>query len=346
MVVLVTGADGFLGSNLVRELLSRGHTVRAFLEPGRNTGTLDGLPVEEARGDLLREDDLVRAARGCAALIHTAASTCTWPNRAPSLQRINVEGTASVIRAVRRAGVARLVHVSSASALGAGSRENPGTETTPYGNAGFGIGYVDTKHRTQQLVLQAVRAEGLPAVVVAPTFMLGPYDSKPGSGSMIVALYKRKIPVIPPGGKNYVSVKDVAFALAAALDRGRIGECYIAGHENLSYREAFGLIAETIGVRPPRLELPAAAVKAVGALGSLAGALLRADPGLTYPMARIACDGQYFCATKAVRELGLPQTPVRQAVREAFEWFRDHGYLEDRRRPARERPEPWRATCR
>ncbi len=334
MRVLVTGADGFLGSNLVRGLLERGHAVRAFLQPGRATGTLDGLELEEARGDLLDVQGLSRAMRGCDAVVHAAASTAVWPRHHPSLARVNVGGTAAALQAALEAGVERFVHVGSASSFGPGSKADPGTEERPYGGARYGLGYMDTKRRAHELVIQAWRRRDLPALVVAPTFMLGPYDSAPGSGRMILAVHRGAPAAAAPGGRNYVAVKDVASALCSALQRGSPGESYIAGHENLSYLEAFTLIARTVGARTPRLVLPCPAVACVGALGSLQGTLLRREPLLTYPMARIACHGHYYSAAKAVRELGLPQTPIRTAVAEAFAWFEANGYL-DRRRNGR-----------
>lgn len=325
-MVLVTGADGFLGTHVVRELVRAGYQVRGFVERSRPAKSLRGLPVDLAYGQIYSDEDVLAAVRGCAYVVHSAGSTRTWPNRSPDLHRVNVEGTACVVRAALRAGVRRVVHVGSASSFGAGGKAAPGTEDAPFANRRLGSGYVDSKYGAHRVVLDAVRDQGLPAVIVAPTFMLGPHDSAPGSGRIILELHAGRIPAIPPGGKNFVHVRDVAICVVAALDRAR-RPCYIAGNQNLSYAELFGLIAETTGCRPPRFAAPSAVVKTVGLVGSMTSWVTGVEPGLTLAMARFSCGEHYYAADHAIRDLGLPQTPVREAIAEAFEWFCRNGYV-------------------
>jgi dihydroflavonol-4-reductase len=147
---------------------------------------------------------------------------------------------------------------------------------------------------------------------------------------MVLAVYQGKVPGYPVGGKNYVYVGDAATAIVNALEMGNTGECYILGHENLSYQEAFTKIANVIGVKPPQLPIPPLLTKAFGGLGTVYGNLTGGTPKVSYKMARVSCDGHYFSAAKAVREIGLPQTPIDTAIRECFEWFKENGYLEQK----------------
>lgn len=326
MKILVTGADGFLGSNVVRELLKRNHNVKAFIYPESKSTTLDGLDIERFKGNLLNTDDVIKAASDVDAVIHTAANTKTWPSRCKSHAAVNIEGTKNVIKAVTENNIKRMVYVGTANSFGPGTKENPGTEKNPYASAKYGLGYMDSKYQAHLLVLEAVK-QGLPAVIVNPTFMFGPHDSGPSSGAMIVAVYKGKAPGYSPGGKNYVYVKDVAVGICNALTMGRIGESYILGNENLSYKEAFELIAQQIGAKTPKTRMPKFAVLAFGALSSGIASITGKAPAVSYPMARISCDGHYFSPAKAVKELQLPQTPVADAITEAFNWFKENNKL-------------------
>ncbi|HHS95756.1 MAG TPA: NAD-dependent epimerase/dehydratase family protein, partial [Phaeodactylibacter sp.] len=251
MRVLVTGADGMLGSNLVRELLDQNHKVTAFLLPGSKAPTLQGLDIDIHYGNILDLPSLNRAASQCDAIIHTAAITNIWPNRSDIVKKVNIEGTRNVIAAALAAKVQRMVYVGTANSFGFGSKKQPGNETKPYRADTYGLDYMDSKYQAQKLVLQAVKQKALPAVIINPTFMWGPFDAKPGAASMILAIYHGKVPAATTGGRNYVYVKDVTAAIVEALHSGKIGHCYIAGNENLSYEEAFAKIAKVIGVNPP-----------------------------------------------------------------------------------------------
>jgi len=327
MKILLTGADGFLGSNITRELLSRGHEVRAFLIPGHLTLTLEGLPLERFSGNLLQASDVLRAAAGCDAVIHAAASTSVWPTRNPLVNQVNIEGTRHIIEAVRQLGIPRLVYVSTASSFGFGSLEKPGNEQSPYRSATYQLDYVDSKYHAQQLVLEAVKKSQLPAIIVNPCFMFGPYDSKPSSGAMIVAACKGKLPGYSNGGRNYIYVKDVACGVVNALQQGRIGECYILGNSNLSYEAIFKIIADVTGAKIPQRKIPAPLTKAYGWFNSFYAKATGKAPTLSHNLARIACDEHYYDPGKAVRELNLPQTPIAVAVTEAFNWLVKYGYV-------------------
>lgn len=325
--IFVTGADGMLGSNLVRELLDRGHQVRAFILKGKASPTLEGLPIEFAEGNLLEKESILEGMQGCDYVIHVAALTTVWPSKGEIYHRVNVVGTENVIDAALHHKVRRMVHVGSASSFGFGEQDNPGTETTPYKSGKYGLDYIETKREGQFRVERAVRERGLQAIIVNPTFMIGPYDSVPNAGKMILGLYEQKSPGYSPGGKNWVYVKDVAVGIANALTKGKIGESYILGHQNLSFKEAFAIISRVIGKPFPSMAAPAPLVKLAGGFGSLGAAITKKPPIVSYKMAWISCDGHYFSPEKAVRELDLPQTPIEVAIQDAFDWFKENGYI-------------------
>lgn len=326
MKILVTGADGLLGSNLVRELLNRNYQVRIFAQPNRQQKTLAGLTIERIEGNLLNAQEIKNAAIGCNAIIHVAANTSIWPSRSEIVNKVNIEGTKNVIAAAKHAQVEKLIYVGTANSYGFGNKENPGIETNPYMSAKYGLDYMDSKYKAQQLILNEIQ-NGLPAIVVNPTFMLGPYDSIPSSGAMILAVYNKKVPGYSVGGRNYIYVKDVAVAIANALTKGKIGECYILGNHNLSYQEMFKKIADTIDVEAPKVKIPAMAAKAYGSINTIYAKLTKTKPVVSYAMALIACDEHYYSSQKAVKELDLPQTPIEGAIKESFEWLKENGYL-------------------
>ncbi|MFT4664100.1 MAG: dihydroflavonol-4-reductase [Polaribacter sp.] len=331
MKILVTGADGMLGSNLVRELLNRGHKICAFLLPDSEAPTLQGLDIEFTYGNILDLNQLTFAAKGCDAVIHTAANTNIWPNRSEIVRKVNVDGTRNVVNAALAAKVKRMIYVGTANSFGFGSKESPGTEERPYKSAKYGLDYMDSKREAQELVLDAVKTKGLPAVIVNPTFMWGPYDSKPGAGAMILAIYQGKVPASAPGGRNYIYVKDVVIAIANALDKGTAGNCYIAGNENLNYTEAFNKIAKVVGVKPPTIRIPGFITKAYGRAMTSISAVTGKAPVVSYAMAQISCDDHYFSADKAIKELGMPQTDIEVAIKECFDWLKENGYCEKKR---------------
>ena len=326
--VLVTGANGFLGRHLVAELRRRGQPVRALLR----LGTPPPFDAADAGityhlADLTDPATLAGAAEGCAAIIHAAALASVNPARDPAIWATNLVGTEAVLREARRAGVGRLVYVGTANVFGFGTKEKPGDETSPYAGRRYGLDYMDSKRAATDLVLRAVAHEQLPAVLVHPTFMLGPDDAKPTSNALLLELYHGRLPGYPPGGKNYVHVRDVATATVNALAMGRVGESYILGNENLSYREAFARLARVLGMAAPRWPIPAGLAVAYGRCSELLGSWRGRPARLNAAMAAVANDGHYFSAAKARAELALPQTSIDQATAEALAWFQANNYV-------------------
>lgn len=328
MKVLVTGPDGVLGSNLVRELLERNYKVSVLLLEGTKSPTLEGLPITSFYGNILKPESLENAFLNQDVVIHCAAATNVYPARNTFVNKVNIEGSKNIVEACLKHQIKRLIYVSTANSFSFGStKQNLGVEDTPYAAIRYGLDYMDSKRYAQEYILDAVKNQGLPAVIVNPTFMIGPYDSKPSSGQMILALHKGKVPGYTSGGKNYVAVKDVALAMVNAIEKGRIGECYILGNENLTYKEAFNKLANAIGANPPKLKLADVVVKSYGAINSALAKIFKFEPAVTKELAIISCDHHYYSVEKARKELDLPQTPIEVAAKECFEWFKENGYL-------------------
>jgi dihydroflavonol-4-reductase len=327
MEILVTGPDGVLGSNLVRELLSRNYNVSVLLEPGKDPITLRGLHIQRYFGNILDPEALDIAFQNKEVVFHCAASTSMFPARNEMVNRVNIEGVQNIIDATLKHTIQRLIYVGTANSFGPGiSNEKSGDEQKPYSSFKYGIDYLDSKYKAQELML-AVKENNLPAIIVNPTFMIGPYDSRPSSGAMIIALSKNKVPGYSLGGKNFTAVKDVATAMANAITMGKIGECYILGNFNLSYKEAFEKMALAIGAKVPTRKLSTKIVVTYGALSSFLAKVFKYYPSVTKELAVLSSEHHYYSAEKAHKELLMPQTPIETAAIECFEWFKENGYL-------------------
>ena len=327
MRVLVTGADGLLGSNLVRELLDHDHSVRVLIQPGSGSRTLEGLPLDRVDGDLLAdEESLDSAVSGCPFVLHCAGITDMWAD--PGLTwRVNLEGTRRMLDACLREGVVRLVFVGSASSFQFGPIENPGDESRSFPAVYKGMAYMESKHRAMELVREYVQSRGLNAVILNPTFMLGPYDARPSSGELIRQFIKRGMKYISKGGRNFVHARDAARAMVSALEKGGRGESYIVGGENLSYFDFLSMVAEKAGIEPPRKVLPSALVIAGGAAGSIVKKISGRDIAIDLKMARIACLGTYYSSAKAEQGLGLEHSPIEVAIEESLESLKEYGHI-------------------
>ena len=333
--VLVTGANGFLGRHLVAELLGRGYPVRALVRPGSPASPalppLQSLPIEVCELDLaqvVRKAALADTISGCGGIIHAAALAQVNPARSRAIWDTNIHGTEQALRLARKGGVERLVYVGTANVFGFGSQQQPGDESRPYTGRRYGLAYMDSKRAATDRVLAAVAREQLPAVLVHPTFMLGPGDAKPTSGALLLEMHRGRLPGYPLGGKNYVHVHDVAVATVNALTQGRVGESYILGNENLSYKEAFALMADVMKVAPPRWPVLPPLANFYGVVCDLKALFSGRTAQVNSAMVAVANDGHYFTPQKARTELALPQTSIREAVEETFNWFKIHGYAQ------------------
>lgn len=329
MRTLVTGADGLLGSHIVRALLDAGQEVRALVQPGTTAPTLEGLNIERVDGDLLDPNSLATAVQGCERVVHAAAITDMGASREKTFE-VNVEGTRHLVDASLAADVKRLIFVSSASAHAPGTLEAPGDEASPFPDAHRGLAYAESKHAAAELVRSAVRDRGLDAVIVAPTFMLGDHDWRPSSGEMLRQYLERGIPAVPPGGRNFANAADVAAGVVAAAERGERGETYLLGGENLPYAAFFDAVARAACAPAPRWVLPKSVMLGFGAVGSLVGALNPAHPPqLDLRLARVATLDAYYSSAKAEREVGYVRTPIALGVASELGALRRFGHLRD-----------------
>jgi dihydroflavonol-4-reductase len=323
---LLTGGTGFVGSAVARALLARGHAVVALVRPGSDRANLAGLDVALVEGDLTDPASLARAVAGCRHVMHVAADYRIWVPDPEAMLRANVEGTRALMRAAMAAGVERVVYCSSVAALGLSGDGSPADETTPVSeDTVVGI-YKKSKYRAEQAVLALVRERGLPAVIVNPAAPVGPRDIKPTpTGRMIADAAAGRMPAYVDTGLCVVHVDDVAEGHLLALERGRVGERYILGGENLTMRAVLGLVADEAGRKPPRVRLPNAALWPVALGFEAAASLFGVTPLVTRDHLRMARKLMYFSSAKARAELGFDPRPAREAVRDAIDWFRANG---------------------
>ncbi len=326
MKVLVTGATGFVGSNVAAALAARGDRVRVLRRTTSRLDALEGVPVEYVVGDILDPDSLAAAMQGCRLVFHVAATSQYWRSSKETIYRVNVDGTRNVVRAALAAGVERMVHTSSVAALGYPPRGALADESQVFPQSLSWWAYGHSKYLAELEVQKGV-AQGLPAVIVNPTIVLGPRDVNFISGSLIRASVKGQLRVVPPGGSNMVHVADVVAGQLAAAERGRIGERYILGGENLSHREAATIVAEVTGGPRPLLVLPYWSLSPLAWLVDALNTFSRRPPLVTGEQIRLGGETFYVDSSKAVRELGLPQTPFRQAAADAYAWYREHRLL-------------------
>ncbi|MFP4499666.1 MAG: SDR family NAD(P)-dependent oxidoreductase [Candidatus Hydrogenedentota bacterium] len=328
MRVFVTGADGLLGSNLVRQLLARGDAVRVLIYPGSTSTSIDELDLERIEGDLLDDGfDLAAAMADCDAVFHCAAITDLWAP-ADFTRRVNVEGTRRLLDAALDAGAGRLVFVGSASSFAPGSIDAPGDETGPFPELYRGVAYMESKHEAAELVRNYVGERGLDAVIVAPTFLLGPYDSRPSGGEIIRRFLMKGMRHVSHGGRNFAYAPDVAAGAIGALDKGRTGETYILGGQNMDYFAFFTLVARCVGGVPPKRALDDRTIRRFGALVETLAKLSGKKPQFNRTIARFALEGMYYTSQKAVKELGMPQTPTAAAIEESVGALRAYGHVE------------------
>jgi dihydroflavonol-4-reductase len=325
---LVTGATGFVGSSVVRALLASGQQVRALVRAEADLRNIADLEVELVTGDVREPASLSSAMVGCEQVYHVAALYSYWWRPRQDFYDVNVEGTRNVLRAAQAAGVERVVYTSSVATLGLPRDGSPGTEDTPAKLADMVSDYKRSKFLAEE-VARDFASRGLPVVVVNPSTPVGVGDIKPTpTGRTIVDFLNGRMPAYLDTGLNIVDVEDVAEGHLLAAEKGRVGERYILGHENLTLKEMLDTLAELTGLPVPRLRLPYYPVLAVSYLYAAAYGLLPGrQPQMTPATVRLARKRMFFDSSKAVRELGLRQTPAREALAKAVAWFREHGYV-------------------
>lgn len=324
MIVLVTGANGFIGSHVVRSLLKRGHQVRALVRPNADRRNLDGLDVELVEGDLLKAGGVIDAATGCQAVIHTAGLVDTRPFSSWRVWEANLLGTSNALAAAHLAGVEKFVHTASIFSLGVGAQGQPVGEDVPYNLDGLRIPYIVAR-RAADAKAEELQAVGMPIVFVYPTYCIGPgvHDVRASPHRQIIAFLRGWMPFYSSGGLNVVDVRDVAEAHALALERGGVGSKYLAGGENVTFRELFTRLGTVAHRRQLMLPVPNAVVTA----GGWAMQWFSRAPLMDAAAARLMRYYWYYDSSKAQRELGYSPRPLDETLRDTVSWLRENHHI-------------------
>ncbi len=327
----VTGADGLLGSHLVRILLSESAGVTALIEKGSRSPTLSGLDIQRIEGNILDPETFIPSLKGSDAVFHCAAVTNQW---APAERTWNVNffGTKNILDAAIREGVSSFIHIGSAGSFGFGPLANPGDETRPFTQAYRGIAYHESKRAAMEHVLERGAKTGIRAVIVSPTFMIGSYDYRPSGGELIKQYLLRKPKLVPPGGRCIVNAKDAAKCALLAFKKARTCDVFIAGGHNITYFQFFTKVAEIAGIEPPKRVIPKSLVYLAGALGSISR-LKKKSSGKAFDLkfARLSILDCYYSWQKASDELGYYPTPIENAIRESIEALEEFGHISNAR---------------
>ena len=333
MHCFVTGASGFIGANLVHELTAAGHVVKALIRPGSDLRGLQGAKFEKVEGDLSDAAKLKPALRDCEWCFHVAASYHLWlPNYAP-MYAANVNGTRNVIEAAASAGCNRIVYTSTVGCIGLpqplDGQVIPSDETTTVSEAQMTNHYKRSKWQAEQVAIQLAR-KGLPVIIVNPSTPVGPRDVKPTpTGQVLVDLLNRRMPAYLDTGLNWVHVHDVAVGHILAAERGRLGERYILGNAegNWTMKQALDTLAEITGIPAPRVRIPRWVALVAAYMNEGVSFVTRKSPRAPVAGVRMAKYKMFFNPAKAIRELGMPQTPPKKGLADAVEWFRRNGYV-------------------
>ena len=327
MRALVTGATGFVGAAVARALVKEGWQVRVLARPGSDRRNIQALPVEVSEGNLADRPSLDRALSGCEALFHVAADYRLGAPDPRQLYQTNVEGTRNILDASREAGVRRIVYTSSVATVGIPRDGSPGNEDTPVGVADMIGHYKRSKFLAEQLVRESA-SSSMPVVIVNPSTPIGPGDVKPTpTGQVVLDAAAGRMPAYVDTGLNIVHVDDVAAGHLLAFHRGRPGERYILGGQDMTLREILFEIAQLMGRKPPRIRLPTAVVFPIAYVAE-AVARVTGRPGrVTLEGVRMSRKRMFFSSDKARRELGYAWRPPTEALRDAIAWLREQGLL-------------------
>ncbi len=327
MKVIVTGANGFLGSWLTKALVQDGHEVFALVRPKSDVSELAGTGCKYVYGDVTDAVSLLEAFKDMDAVFHLAGVIAYKKSQRALMDRVNVEGTRNVVEVCRERHIKRLVYLSSVVAVGAGfSAEEVLNENSPYNIAQLNLGYFETKHEAEMIVKKACDRNEIDAVILNPSTIYGGGDAKKGSRKMQLKVAQGKLKFFTSGGVNVVAVEDVVAGIISAWKKGRKGERYILSGENILIKDLFRMIAEEAGANPPTRQLPNALLHAVGALGDN-----MENIGLKGPLSRenayTATMYHWFDSSKAQKELDFKPRPAREAIRNSVQWMKDNGLL-------------------
>jgi dihydroflavonol-4-reductase len=327
MLAFVTGATGFLGSHVARVLADQGANLRLLVRSTSNLKNLEGLKAETATGDLRDAASLEKAMTGCDAVFHVAADYRLWLRDPAEMYRSNVAGTRAILEAARKNNVQRVVYTSSVATVGFTSNGQPADEDSPVSIADMIGHYKRSKFMAEQLALEAGRG-GMHVVTVNPTTPIGEQDVKPTpTGRIVVDFLKRKFPAYVETGLNLVDVRECARGHARAFEKGRSGERYILGGENLTLKQILDKLGKITGLPSPRMKLPYVFAFAAGVIDeAITGGVLKREPRATVDTVRMGKKKMFATSAKAERELGWRIVPVDDALQRAVQWFQANGY--------------------
>lgn len=326
MKALVTGATGFVGAAVVRALIKTGVEVRVLARRDSDFSNLQQFKIDGAYGDLRDKDSLRKALAGCGQLYHVAAHYALWARDPAIFYDVNVTGTKNLMEAARDVGTDRIVYCSTIGAIGLPPGGGLGTEETPVALEQMAGHYKRSKYLAEQEVL-ALAKQGLPVVIVNPSAPVGEGDVKPTpTGQMIVDFMKGRMPAYIETGMNIVDVDDVAAGHLLAMQKGRIGERYILGTKNLMLRDIFEILSRLTGVAMPSVKLPRELILPLAYLNLAFSWVTGIPPRIPLEGVKMAKYKMHYDCSKAIRELGIPQTPPEVALEKAVRWFRDHHY--------------------
>jgi len=328
MKTLVTGANGFIGSAIVRKLLEEGEEVRVLVRSGSDMRNLEGLKVEIFPGDLRDPLSLRGALRGCGRLFHVAALYSLWVKDPSEIYESNVNGTRNLMESALEEGVDRVVYTSTVGAIGIPEGGKPGNEDTPLSLDKVVGNYKRSKFLAEKEVRTLIQ-KGLPVVIVNPSTPVGPRDVKPTpTGKIILDFLQGKMWGYMDVGLNLVDVGDVANGHLLASDKGKIGERYILGNRNLMLREFFEILAHLCGGKAPWLKMPYSLVLPLAFLSTgISNFITRRPPQIPIEAVQMAKKKMFFDSSKAIRELGYSPRPIEDALGQAVDWFRKKGYV-------------------
>ena len=325
-LAVVTGAAGFIGSAVVRELIRRDVRVRAVIEPGANVQNLDGLAIDRVTADVRDHEAMVRALNGADTLYHLAAIYRVWLEDPTPLWSVNIDGTVATLLAAQKTGVKRVVYTSSISALGMRADGQPSDETTPFNLWPFANDYIQSKFVSDNIALDFARA-GLPLVVVLPGFPFGPRDTAPTpTGGIVLSILKGEIFALSAGGFSAIDVDDCGTGHVLAAEKGRVGERYILSNHNVSFSDFTRLVCRVAGKKAPRVTIPPSVVRGASAgFEWWSDHVSKKPPIATYKSTQYMQRQVFFSNSKAQQELGLPCTPLETSITRAIEWFKENG---------------------
>jgi dihydroflavonol-4-reductase len=324
MKVLITGANGFLASNVIRELMARNIEVRGMLREKCNEKSLKGLNIECIRGNIVNYYDVHSAIEGCDVVIHTAGDTSQLYTNPLPLFPANVNGTSNIVMAAKELNVQRLIFVSTANTIGLSAKKalKRNNISKYYQKSGYAL----SKLIAEEIILKETKIGNLNAIIVNPTFMIGAFDAKPSSGRIIIHFLKNKLALYPRGGKNFIDVKSAATAICNAIESGQSGNKYVLSGENLSYKEFLNLLNMVETRRSFNILIPSFLLIAAGLMGSLLR-IIGLKSELNYYNAKILTSQETISGENAENELLMPKTNVLNAIQDAVTWFKENGYL-------------------